>query len=92
MAGHRPTKSPTPAAEVRRTDAAQGRPSWNAAGTPVRRLPTVGLHCPPSPFGRLITDARDRGWEREIERHQRIADPIASLLDDLGEPHDEPAE
>ncbi|MER7754888.1 tyrosine-type recombinase/integrase [Kitasatospora sp. NPDC097643] len=40
----------------------------------------------------LITDARDRGWEREIERHQRIADRITSLLDDLGEPHDEPAE
>jgi len=38
----------------------------------------------------LITDARDRGWEREIERHQRIADRITGLLDDLGEPHDEP--
>ncbi|WTW98182.1 site-specific integrase [Streptomycetaceae bacterium NBC_01309] len=40
----------------------------------------------------LITDARDRGWEREIERHQRIADRITNLLDDLGEPHDQPAD
>ncbi|MET9085711.1 tyrosine-type recombinase/integrase [Streptomyces sp. NPDC004237] len=38
----------------------------------------------------LITDAQDRGWDREIERHQRIADRITSLLDDLGESHDEP--
>jgi hypothetical protein len=25
---------------------------------------------------------------REIDRHQRVADRITSLLDDLGEPHD----
>ncbi|MFF0291047.1 tyrosine-type recombinase/integrase [Streptomyces sp. NPDC005262] len=40
----------------------------------------------------LITDATDRGWEREIDRHRRVADRITSLLDDLGEPHDEPAD
>ncbi|CDR13018.1 hypothetical protein GCM10022420_013340 [Streptomyces iranensis] len=40
----------------------------------------------------LIADARDRGWDREIERHQRTADRITSLLDDLGEPHDEPTD
>ncbi|MFD5067604.1 tyrosine-type recombinase/integrase [Streptomyces sp. NPDC058369] len=38
----------------------------------------------------LIADAQDRGWDREIERHQRVADRITSLLDDLGESHDEP--
>ncbi|MGG7569194.1 tyrosine-type recombinase/integrase [Streptomyces sirii] len=36
----------------------------------------------------LITDAQDRGWEREIERHQRTADRLRNLLDDLGEPHE----
>nr|WP_284709110.1 tyrosine-type recombinase/integrase [Streptomyces hygroscopicus] len=37
----------------------------------------------------LTTDVRDRGWDREIERHQRTAaDRIAGLLDDLGEPHE----
>jgi integrase len=35
----------------------------------------------------LATDAHTRGWEREVERHQRTADRIASLLNDLGEPH-----
>ena len=38
----------------------------------------------------LAADAAARGWDREIDRHQRTADRIASLLDDLGEPHDEP--
>ena len=36
---------------------------------------------------RLVTDAETRGWEREVERHQRTADRIRELLDDLGEPH-----
>jgi integrase len=36
----------------------------------------------------LVDDARTRGWEREIDRHQRVADRLAALLDDLGEPHD----
>lgn len=39
----------------------------------------------------LVSDAETRGWEREIQRHQRIADRITGLLDDLSEPHDEPA-
>ncbi|MGW4177057.1 hypothetical protein [Streptomyces rubiginosohelvolus] len=38
----------------------------------------------------LIADAQDRRWDREIERHQRVPDRITSLLDDLGESHDEP--
>ncbi|WP_211118142.1 hypothetical protein HEP85_38930 [Streptomyces sp. RPA4-2] len=33
----------------------------------------------------LVTDAESRGWDREVQRHQRII----SLLDDLGEPHAE---
>ncbi|WP_280679216.1 hypothetical protein [Kitasatospora sp. MAA19] len=37
----------------------------------------------------LIADARDRGWEHEVERHQRTADRLTSLLDDLGEPLDQ---
>ncbi|MGI5401421.1 tyrosine-type recombinase/integrase [Streptomyces sp. CA-135486] len=40
----------------------------------------------------LAADAESRGWEREVDRHQRTADRITSLLDDLGEPHDEPIE
>ncbi|MET9424920.1 hypothetical protein ABZY06_30045 [Streptomyces sp. NPDC006540] len=40
----------------------------------------------------LITDATDRGREREIDRHQRLSDRITSLFDDLGEPHDESAD
>jgi integrase len=34
----------------------------------------------------LIADARERGWPREVERHQRIADRIRYLLTELGEP------
>ncbi|GGN91062.1 hypothetical protein GCM10011579_087590 [Streptomyces albiflavescens] len=30
----------------------------------------------------LITDATDRGWEREIDRHQRVADLITSRVPD----------
>jgi integrase len=37
----------------------------------------------------LVTDAESRGWDREVQRHQRIAERISSLLDDLGEPHAE---
>lgn len=37
---------------------------------------------------KLVADAETRGWVREVERHQRTADRIRSLLDDLGEPHD----
>ena len=40
----------------------------------------------------LADDAEDRGWEREVDRHQRIADRIGGLLDELGEPADGPAE
>ncbi|SKQ83331.1 tyrosine-type recombinase/integrase [Mycobacteroides abscessus] len=31
----------------------------------------------------LIADAQERGWDREVERHQRVADTLASLLGDL---------
>ncbi|KPI04489.1 integrase family protein [Actinobacteria bacterium OK074] len=40
----------------------------------------------------LAADAEARGWEREVDRRQRTADRITSLLDDLGEPHAEPIE
>jgi hypothetical protein len=33
----------------------------------------------------LADDAEERGWEREVDRHQRIADCIRSLLSELGE-------
>ncbi|MFD7474937.1 tyrosine-type recombinase/integrase [Streptomyces sp. NPDC059837] len=36
----------------------------------------------------LIADAEARGWAREIERHQRIADRISRLLNDLGQSTD----
>ncbi|TWG06424.1 hypothetical protein FHX80_114919 [Streptomyces brevispora] len=36
-----------------------------------------------------MTDAESRGWDREVQRHQRIAERITGLLDDLGEPHAE---
>jgi hypothetical protein len=31
----------------------------------------------------LIADATERGWDREVERHQRTADRLTSLLYDL---------
>ncbi len=31
----------------------------------------------------LIEDARERGWDREVERHQRVADRVAGLLAEL---------
>jgi integrase len=34
----------------------------------------------------LAADAETRGWVREVERHERTADRIRSLLLDLGEP------
>ncbi|WP_236581605.1 tyrosine-type recombinase/integrase [Rhodococcus sp. T7] len=33
----------------------------------------------------LIADAVERGWDHEVERHQRTADRINALLSDLGE-------
>ncbi|SIL49994.1 phage integrase family protein [Mycobacteroides abscessus subsp. abscessus] len=33
----------------------------------------------------LATDAEERGWAREVERHERTADRIRALLDELGE-------
>lgn len=41
----------------------------------------------------LADDAEERGWDREVDRHQRIADRICGLLSELGEPcdpHDAP--
>jgi len=35
----------------------------------------------------LATDAEQRGWAREVERHQRTARRLCDLLDQLGEPH-----
>ena len=32
----------------------------------------------------LIDDATARGWQREIERHQRTADRLTALLQELG--------
>jgi len=33
----------------------------------------------------LIEDAEVHGWTREVERHQRTAERLRLLLDDLGE-------
>ncbi|PJM98610.1 hypothetical protein CG740_34790 [Streptomyces sp. CB01201] len=33
----------------------------------------------------LARDAVERGWPREVERHNAIADRISGLLEDLGE-------
>jgi hypothetical protein len=33
-------------------------------------------------------DAETRGWDREVQRHQRTADRITGLLEELGEPHE----
>ncbi len=38
----------------------------------------------------LASDAEERGWEREADRHQHIADRIICLLGELGEPRDTP--
>jgi integrase len=38
----------------------------------------------------LADDARERGWEREADRHERVADRLRGLLSDLGEPGDTP--
>jgi integrase len=32
----------------------------------------------------LVQDAIERGWDREVERHQHTADRLQQLLDDLG--------
>ena len=34
----------------------------------------------------LAGDAQARGWEREVDRHQRVVERISSLLSDLGDP------
>jgi hypothetical protein len=34
----------------------------------------------------LASDAEDRGWDREVDRHHRIADRIRVLLTEFGEP------
>ena len=33
----------------------------------------------------LIADSVERGWDREVERHQRTVDRINAVLSDLGE-------
>lgn len=42
--------------------------------------------------GELAADAETRGWGREVERHQRTANRLREILDELGEPHDLDAE
>jgi hypothetical protein len=37
------------------------------------------------PEEQLADDARERGWEREVHRHQRVAERIHGLAE-LGEP------
>jgi len=34
----------------------------------------------------LVQDAIERGWDREVERHQHTADRLKQLLHDLGQP------
>ncbi len=38
----------------------------------------------------LADDARARGWDREVDRHQRVAERLRGLLTELGEPCDTP--
>jgi hypothetical protein len=38
----------------------------------------------------LAGDAQIRGWDREVDRHQRTTDRIRNLLSELGEPCDTP--
>jgi len=38
----------------------------------------------------LIEDARNHGWEREVERHKCTVKRIEALLSELGEPLDDP--
>lgn len=33
---------------------------------------------------KLIKDAEERGWDREIQRHQRVATRVKEILEDLG--------
>ena len=39
----------------------------------------------------LVQDAVERGWDREVERHQRTADRLQDLLTDLGHPTEQDA-
>jgi integrase len=39
---------------------------------------------------RLAADAGERGWDREVQRHQFISTRIATLLSDLGQPLHDP--
>jgi len=34
----------------------------------------------------LITDATERGWAREVERHQATRSRLQALLHELGDP------
>lgn len=38
----------------------------------------------------LADDARQRGWDREVDRHERVAGRLRGLLTELGEPCDTP--
>ncbi|MGH3571583.1 MAG: hypothetical protein ACRDUW_07110, partial [Pseudonocardiaceae bacterium] len=40
----------------------------------------------------LATDAADRGWDREVERHRRTSERIKKLLTDLDQPLADPAD
>jgi hypothetical protein len=47
----------------------------------------VVLTCQPSQHPSTVAE---RGWEREVDRHQRIAERIRGLVTELGEPSDPP--
>ena len=40
----------------------------------------------------LVQDAIERGWNREVERHQSTADRLQHLLDDLDQPAPAPTD
>ena len=40
----------------------------------------------------LTQDAATRGWDREVERHQRTVERLRQLLSELGEPEETPAD
>jgi hypothetical protein len=55
-------------------------------GRALRAVPRDPAGVIPPALERKLADARERGWDRGIERHQRIADRIGTRLIELGEP------
>ena len=56
---------------------------WGLGSSGKKLRERLRLEC------QLADDAEERGWDREIERHQRIADRIRALLTELGGPPDD---